>query len=130
MKTRCYNENSKSYKNYGGRGITVCDEWKTDFMSFYNWSMENGYQETLTIDRIDNDGNYEPTNCRWATRKVQMNNYSRNHLISKDGETHTIEEWSAITGIPASRIVTRINKLGWDEEKAIITKTDGRKSRS
>lgn len=127
MKTRCQNSKSKEYDRYGGRGITVCEEWKNDFMSFYNWAIANGYQEGLTIDRKDNDGNYEPSNCRWITRKEQMNNCSRNHLITIDGETHTIKEWSEITGVPASRITARINVLGWDEKKAVITRQDKRK---
>jgi DNA-directed RNA polymerase subunit RPC12/RpoP len=74
IKSRVFNLKNKYYKNYGGRGITICDEWKNDFMSFYNWSIENGYKEGLSIDRINNDGNYEPLNCRWTTRNIQQRN--------------------------------------------------------
>lgn len=74
MIKRCFKENHHAYKYYGGRGITVCNEWKNDFMSFYNWAINNGYEEGLTIDRIDVNGNYEPNNCRWVTMKVQCKN--------------------------------------------------------
>lgn len=74
MIARCTHPSNPAYRHYGGRGITICDEWKNDFMSFYNWALKNGYSDNLSIDRINNDGNYEPDNCRWATAKEQVNN--------------------------------------------------------
>ena len=83
IKDRTLNLNCKYYNNYGGRGITICDEWKNDFMSFYNWAMSNGYSDELSIDRIDNDGNYEPSNCRWTTKTIQQ----RNQRIYKNNKS-------------------------------------------
>lgn len=90
MKQRCYNENSPDHKNYGARGITICDEWLNDFMNFYNWSINNGYKEGLTIDRINNNGNYEPSNCRWVDRKTQNRNNRRCIYLNYKGKTQTM----------------------------------------
>lgn len=110
MKTRCCNLNNKDYKNYGERGIEICDEWLNDFMTFYEWAMNNGYSDELTIDRINNDGNYEPTNCRWATVKEQNKNKSNVHLIEHEGRIETLMEWSNITKINYDTMLDRYNK--------------------
>lgn len=80
VKQRCLNSKTKDYERYGGRGITICDEWKKDFVTFYNWAMNNGYKEGLEIDRIDNDGNYEPKNCRFVTPTVNIRKQSQTKL--------------------------------------------------
>ena len=96
MKDRCYNPNDKRYKNYGRRGIKVCDEWLNYFENFYNWAINNGYQEGLTIDRIDVNGNYEPSNCRWADMETQSNNRTTNINITYQGQTKTLKQWCDI----------------------------------
>ena len=92
MKARCYNINATGYKNYGGRGIKICSEWN-NFENFYKWAMENGYSDNLTIDRLDVNGNYDPSNCRWATVKEQANNTRRNTMITIKGVTKSLSEW-------------------------------------
>lgn len=123
MKSRCYNPNRKKYPIYGGRGIKICDEWlgEDGFMNFYNWSISNGYDDTLSIDRIDVNGNYEPSNCRWATTKKQGNNTTTNRYITFNGKTKTLAEWSDETGISYSALKHRIDR-GWEIEKALTTK--------
>ena len=107
MKKRCYSLNNASYKRYGGRGIKICDEWLNDFMNFYNWSMENEYEKELQIDRINNNGNYEPTNCRWVTPSINSNNRSNNIGIVIDGKTHNLYEWEKISGVRYQTIKNR-----------------------
>lgn len=121
MKQRCFNINNPRYSDYGGRGITVCEEWlgENGFENFYEWSMNNGYQDDLSIDRLDNDGNYEPDNCRWTTVKEQVRNTRRNIFITANGETHTLAEWSEITGIRYTKLLARIRKLKWEPERAL-----------
>jgi len=132
MKTRCSNPNIHYYKDYGGRGITVCDEWKEDFKTFYDWSMENGYKEGLSIDRVDNDGNYEPDNCRWATSKEQAEN--RRNSIKKEitafGEIKTVHEWSKDERCAVS-VGTILYRIGaeWDIERAITQKSERKTQR-
>lgn len=120
MKGRCYTETDSAYKDYGGRGIKICDEWlgERGFENFYNWSMENGFRVGLTIDRINNDGNYEPSNCRWTDKINQCNNRRSNRFLTARGETHTVAEWSRITGLKSATIIQRLNR-GDDGEVAL-----------
>ena len=117
MKRRCDNPNRKHYERYGGRGIAYCQEWK-DFSSFYKWAMENGYSEELTLDRINNDGNYEPNNCRWTNHKEQMNNTSRNHVISFNGKTQNLTQWAEEYGLSYNLLRDRL-MLGWTFDDAL-----------
>lgn len=119
MIERCSNPNSRSYPRYGAIGIKVCDEWK-EFVNFAEWSLNNGYNETLTIDRINSRGNYSPDNCRWADIYTQANNRKNNHFITVDGITKTLSEWARVKGIERSIITQRI-RAGWDEVKAVTT---------
>lgn len=114
---RCYNKNCKSFKHYGKRGITMCDEWLHDFMAFYNWSMANGYDNSLTIDRIDVNGNYEPNNCRLVDMKQQERNKRNNRKFTYNGETHCITERCEILGINYRTFKSRFYKYGWTIEK-------------
>ena len=118
MKSRCYNPKIPTYHYYGGRGIKVCDEWLHDFQAFRDWSMLNGYQDKLSIDRIDNDGDYSPTNCRWVNQSIQMRNSSHARNLTYNGETHCIREWSEITGLNENCIINRI-KCGWTTEDTL-----------
>lgn len=122
MLLRCYTPSSSGYEYYGGRGITVCDEWRENFQAFYDWSMENGYKDDLTIDRKDNEKGYSPDNCKWATSKEQANNRRNNRYIEFNGKVHTISEWEQITGISRRVIEERIDNLGWSIERALTQK--------
>lgn len=120
MKSRCYNSSVERYNCYGARGIQVCDEWLHDFSAFRDWALSTGYRDGLTIDRIDPNGNYEPTNCRWLTNERQANNRTTNRFLVFNNETHTVSEWSAITGISPMALYHRLNR-GWSVEKALTT---------
>lgn len=120
MNQRCYNKNAISYKHYGGRGIKVCSEWRGNdgFLNFYNWAINNGYSEELTIDRIDNDGNYEPLNCRWETNINQQNNKSNNTYIEYLGKTYTLAQLSKKYNINSDTLSQRIRN-DWDLHDAL-----------
>ena len=123
MKHRCLNNNNPSYFRYGGRGITICDEWlgENGFINFYNWSITHGYADNLTIDRINNDGNYYPENCRWVDMKTQANNRSNNNIIEYNGTKHTVSEWADIYGLEYYNLYNRIFNLNWPIDKALNT---------
>jgi hypothetical protein len=128
MKSRCYRPNARGYKNYGGRGITVCDEWRDNFVAFRDWAMANGYVENTekrkggcTLDRIDVNGNYEPSNCRWVNATFQANNTRRNYMITAFGQTKSLAQWARDTGISYSALTWRV-KSGWPIEKALTEK--------
>lgn len=108
IKERCYRVKHSHYKDYGGRGISMCPEWKDSFDAFYDWAISNGYKEDLTIDRKDVNGNYEPDNCRWVTMKEQLNNKRNNHFIIVDGVKMTISQCAETYKIPKSTIRWRI----------------------
>lgn len=124
MKARCNKTNSVVYKYYGGRGIKVCPEWEKDFLAFEKWMLDNGYDETLprgvqTIDRIDSDGDYSPSNCRIITIAEQQRNKKCLKKYSYNGEEHLLCEWAEITGISYKVLESRINRYGWSFEEAI-----------
>jgi hypothetical protein len=123
---RCENPKNAAYKFYGGRGISICKEWRDDFMSFYRWSVENGYSDSLSIDRINVNGNYEPGNCRWAVPKEQQNNTTRNHYVTYLGKTKSIAEWADEYSISYSALLQRITKLKWSTKRALETPERGK----
>lgn len=124
MKKRCYLKSHTHYSNYGGRGIKVCDEWKQSVKSFNDWAVTHGYRDDLTIDRIDNDGDYCPDNCRWVTYKEQMRNTKRNHFLTVKGVTKTIKDWAETVGINEQTLCERA-KRGWTDEQIVLTKLKG-----
>lgn len=118
MKDRCYREKDKRYSSYGGRGITVCDEWRNSFTAFYK-DMGKKPSPKHSLDRIDNNGNYEPSNCRWATNVQQASNRRSSRLFTYDGRTMNIKEWSDSSGIAYNTLRQRLMRYNWPIEKAL-----------
>lgn len=118
---RCYNTKNKRYKDYGGRGIKVCEEWLNNYEAFKEWAINTGYKEGLSIDRKNNDGNYCPENCRWVTSKIQSNNIRSNHYVEYNGKRQTVAEWADELGINYDTLFGRLFTKKWDVEKALST---------
>ena len=127
MRSRCINKASASYENYGAKGVTVCERWLNSFPNFLA-DMGECPNDTMTLDRIDNDIGYEPGNCRWATRSEQSNNKTNNRLITFNGKTQGVRAWAQETGIKATNILNRIY-LGWPIERVLTVKRDARAGR-
>lgn len=123
MKMRCYNKNSVNYKYYGGKGIRICDEWLNDFESFYRWSIDNGYKENLTIDRLDGNKNYEPSNCKWSTKEEQSYNRSMSVKLTLNGETKHLTQWANELNIDKKILSWRYNN-GWTDEEILTRPRD------
>lgn len=118
MVSRCTYIKNQHYDRYGGRGIKVCDEWRNNPSAFFQWAVANGYSDELSIDRIDNDGDYAPDNCRWITQKEQVNNKSSNLYLEYNGKTKTLSQWAEFTGLRSSTIRQRLIR-GWSVERAL-----------
>ena len=129
MKTRCYNPKYELYSRYGGRGITVCAEWNKSFVEFRKWAFSSGYSPNLTIERVNNDGNYCPENCTWADRVAQANNRHTNRILCLNGESDTLANWARRTSIPYWKLQDRIY-AGWSDEAILTTPYVRQKKRS
>ena len=121
MKTRCHNPNYELWNRYGGRGISICREWEESFVAFRDWALNNGYSDDLQLDRIDNDGDYCPENCKWSDRVEQANNRRTNRILVLHGQKDTMANWARRTGLPYWLIQNRLDKHGWSEERTLTT---------
>lgn len=117
IKYRCNNKECETYKLYHDKGITICEEWENDFQTFYDWSMENGYQSNLTIDRIDNNKGYSPDNCRWTTNKVQMNNQDKSIRIFYNNEWLSVSDVAEIESVSYNTIYSRVKRGKYEKRK-------------
>lgn len=117
---RCQGKNSPKFNNYGGRGISICTEWLDDFIAFQTWALANGYDDSLSIDRIDVNGPYSPENCRWTNNLIQCNNKTDNVFLEFCGERHSVADWARIKGIPVHTLYTRL-RLGWSIKDVLET---------
>lgn len=121
MKARCGNASNAAFPRYGGRGILVCSQWENNFEAFRDWALTNGYRDSLTIDRVNNDKGYEPSNCRWSTYAEQNRNYSRNRYVEHQGRRALIGDFAAERGLPNDVVKNRVFRYGWTIEKALST---------
>lgn len=119
MLARCYNTNNPRYKDYGARGITVCEEWRKDNKSFFAWAISNGYKEGLTLDRLNNDKGYCPDNCAWVSSKDNSNHNRRTHFLTYKGKTQSLKKWSEELGINYSTLRNRINRSNMEAKEAL-----------
>lgn len=119
IKSRCVYKSSKTFKSYGGRGITICDEWMNSFEVFRDWALSHGYADNLTIERVDNDGNYCPENCKWIPKKEQARNRRSCYSITYNGKTQNLVDWCNELNLDYKMIHNRIHKLSWNFERAI-----------
>lgn len=120
MRKRCFNKKCINYKHYGAKNITICKEWN-DFKTFESWALNNGYADNLSIDRIDYNGNYEPSNCRWATTYQQLRNTRRNHNITINGVTKCLSDWCKEYNMNRRQVSIRIKRFGWEPLRALTT---------
>jgi len=121
IKDRCYRKKSIGYKNYGARGILMCEEWKNDYLAFREWALSNGYKEGVSIDRIDVNGNYCPENCRWVNTEIQANNKRTNRVLTYNNKSMTVAQWTRFLGIKNKDAIYNRLHLGWSEERALST---------
>ena len=128
MRLRCYNENNVNYKYYGGKGVTICDEWLLSFENFFDWAINNGYNENLTIDRIDSEKEYSPDNCKWSTKKEQAYNRSMSVKLTLNGKTMHMTEWAEELEIDKKILSWRYNN-GWSDEEILSRPGDYKESK-
>lgn len=119
MRQRCNNPKRKDYPRYGGRGISICPEWN-EYKTFRSWALSHGYADNLSIDRIDVNGNYEPSNCRWADAIIQANNVRRNRIIEFEGKRYTLAEFARVNKLSYSALQHRLDR-GWSIERIVKT---------
>ena len=126
MRRRCYDPDFIVYRYYGGRGIRVCAEWRTDYLAFQSWALSHGWDEGLTLDRIDNSKDYGPNNCRWTDWSTQQSNRGEfNIRVTLDGRTKCICQWADELGVPRRLVCHRVKDLGWTPKRALLTPSRG-----
>lgn len=118
IKTRCNNCHNSNYRYYGAKGIRICPDWENSYETFREWALSSGYEDGLSIDRIDFNGNYEPSNCRWVAGSVQQRNRSSNRIITYNGESHCLSEWAEILGIDSDVLLKRLGSKNFSLEEA------------